>query len=181
MRALLVVDVQRDFCPGGALGVKDGNKIIPYINQLMQEFDIVVASRDWHPETTVHFEKWPVHCVQNTEGAEFHPELHLRQINQEFKKGTANKDDGYSAFEATNEDLAAYLKARDVDELYVCGLTTEYCVKSTAIDAVRNGFKTFLFTDAIAAVNMESGDAEKALEEMQQEGIIFLTSRIVLR
>lgn len=181
MRALLVVDVQRDFCPGGALGVKDGNKIIPNINRLMQEFDLVVASRDWHPEETVHFEKWPVHCVRDTEGAEFHPELHLRQIDKEFVKGTENKDDGYSAFEATNENLADYLKAKDVDELYVCGLTTEYCVKSTAVDAVKNGFKTFLFTDSIAAVNMNPGDAEKALEEMQQEGVIFLTSKIVLR
>lgn len=181
MRALLVVDVQRDFCPGGALGVKDGNKIIPNINRLMQEFDLVVASRDWHPEETVHFEKWPVHCVRDTEGAEFHPDLNLRQIDKEFVKGTENKDDGYSAFEATNENLADYLKAKEVEELYVCGLTTEYCVKFTSIDAVKNGFKTFLFTDSIAAVNMNPGDAEKALEEMQQEGVIFLTSKIVLR
>ncbi len=181
MRALLVVDVQNDFCPGGALGVKDGNKIIPHINNLIREFDFVVASRDWHPEDTVHFEKWPVHCVRGTEGAEFHPDLMVRKIDKIFDKGTKNKDDGYSAFEATNADLAAFLKDKEVEELYICGLTTEYCVKQTTLDAVTNGFKTFLFTDAIAPVNMNPGDEEKALNEMQDAGVIFLTSKIVLR
>ncbi len=181
MRALLVVDVQNDFCPGGALGVKDGNKIIPHINNLIREFDLVVASRDWHPEDTVHFEKWPVHCVRGTEGAEFHPELKVKKMDFIFDKGTKNKDDGYSAFEATNKNLTEFLKETGVEELYVCGLTTEYCVKQSALDAVSNGFKTFLFTDAIAPVNMNPGDEEKALDEMQDAGIIFLSSKIVLR
>lgn len=181
MKALLVVDVQNDFCPGGALGAKDGNKIIPKINNLIQEFDLVLASRDWHPEETIHFDRWPVHCVQSTEGAEFHPELAKRNITQVFDKGTGNTDDGYSAFEATNKNLNEFLKSHDVDEVYICGLTTEYCVKSTAMDALENGYKTFLFTDAIAPVNAEPGDEEKALDELQEAGVIFLTSKIVLR
>lgn len=181
MKALIVVDVQNDFCPGGALGVKDGNKIVPIINGLTQEFDLVVASRDWHPEETVHFDIWPVHCVRGTEGAEFHPELSTRKFDKVFDKGTGNKDDGYSAFEATSENLNGFLKDKGVDEVYICGLTTEYCVKSTAMDALNNGYKTFLFTDAIAPVNNQPGDEEKALDEMQEAGVIFLTSKIVLR
>ncbi|AXJ01090.1 nicotinamidase/pyrazinamidase [Cyclonatronum proteinivorum] len=181
MKALLIVDLQNDFCPGGALGVKDGHKIVPVINELARQFELVIASRDWHPEETVHFEKWPVHCVANTEGAAFHPGLSLRPVQQVFDKGTTNADDGYSAFEATNLDLAAYLKERKVDEIYLCGLTTEYCVKSTAFDALRAGFKTFLYTDAIAPVNLTPGDAEKALNDMQDAGVIFLTSKISLR
>lgn len=181
MKALLIVDLQNDFCPGGALGVKDGHKIIPVINELAKEFELVIASRDWHPEETVHFEKWPVHCVANTEGASFHPELKMRQVQQVFDKGTTNADDGYSAFEATNLSLADYLNARGVDELYLCGLTTEYCVKSTAMDALKAGFKTFVYTDAIAPVNLTPGDAEKALSDMQESGVIFLTSKISLR
>ncbi|MCH8556282.1 MAG: nicotinamidase [Balneolia bacterium] len=181
MKALIVVDVQNDFCPGGALGVKDGNKIVPIINGLTQEFDLVVASRDWHPEETVHFDNWPVHCVQGTEGAEFHPELSTRKFDKVFDKGTGNKDDGYSAFEATNKNLNEFLKGKGVDEVYICGLTTEFCVKSTAMDALSNGYKTFLFTDAIAPVNNEPGDEEKALDDMQEAGVIFLTSKIVLR
>ncbi|MCC5934730.1 MAG: nicotinamidase [Candidatus Cyclonatronum sp.] len=181
MRALLIVDLQNDFCPGGSLGVKDGHKILPVINELAKDFRLVIASRDWHPEETVHFEKWPVHCVRNTEGAEFHPELNLRPVTQIFDKGTANSDDGYSAFEATNLDLESYLKDRQVEELYLCGLTTEYCVKETAMDALKAGFKTFVFTDAIAPVNLNPGDAEQALSEMQEAGVIFLTSKISLR
>ncbi len=180
MRILLVVDAQRDFCPGGALGVLDGNKIMPTVNKLINNFDHVIASRDWHPEETVHFNIWPPHCVRGTEGAKFHDDLSKSQFRQIFDKGTSNSDDGYSAFEATNINLDEYLESHDCDELYLCGLTTEYCVKNTALDAVKYGYKTFLFTDAIAPVNAETGDEEKALNEMQDAGVLFLSSKTFL-
>ena len=180
MKGLLVVDVQNDFCPGGALAVPDGNKVVPVINKLMGRFDVVVASKDWHPKRTVHFQKWPVHCVHNTRGAEFHPDIVSTQIEQVFLKGTGNKDDGYSAFEATNLDLEKYLKEKNVTELYVTGLATDYCVRASAIDATKKGFKTFVITDAIAAVNVKPGDDRKALEEMEEAGAHLLTSEDVV-
>jgi nicotinamidase/pyrazinamidase len=180
MRALLIVDVQKDFCPGGSLGVTGGNKIIPNINKLINTFNLVIASRDWHPEDTVHFEKWPVHCVRETEGSEFHNELMKRKFTHIFDKGTRNNDDGYSAFEATNTNLDDYLKEHGVDELYLAGLTTEYCIKNTALDSIRNGYKTFVFKDAIAPVDANPGDEEAAIEEMQDAGVVMLSTKTVL-
>lgn len=179
MRALLVVDVQNDFCPGGALAVPQGDKVVPVINRLMDHFDLIIASKDWHPPQTVHFQKWPVHCVQNTQGAEFHPDLQSSKIEQVFFKGTGNKDDGYSAYEATNLDLGKYLKAKGVTELYVTGLATDYCVRASALDAVRNGFTTYVVTDAVEAVNVQPLDDEKALDEMKREGVKLVTERDV--
>src|SRR5277367_3833051 len=131
MKALLIVDVQNDFCPGGTLAVPEGDKVVPVINQLMDQFPIVVASKDWHPKDTVHFQKWPPHCVQGTKGAEFHPGLDASKVQKIFLKGNHNKDDGYSAFEATNDNLAAFLKKKEVTDLYIVGLATDYCVKAT--------------------------------------------------
>jgi nicotinamidase/pyrazinamidase len=168
MKALLIVDVQNDFCPGGALGVEGGDEVVPIINQLAPKFDLVVASRDWHPEDTVHFEKWPVHCVKGTKGAEFHSDLKQDAIDQYVVKGTANKDDGYSAFEATNLNLAEFLQEKKVDILYVAGLTTDYCVKFTAIDAAKNGFDTRVIVDATRAVEAQPGDKNKAIAEMRE-------------
>lgn len=179
MKGLLVVDVQNDFCPGGSLAVPGGDAVVPVINDLMKRFTVVVASKDWHPRRTVHFDKWPVHCVHNTPGAEFHPNLVSERIQQVFLKGTGNRDDGYSAYEATNLDLAAWLKERKIDELYVTGLATDYCVLASALDSVRNGFRTYLVTDAIAAVNVNPGDDAKAIEEMKQAGVIAVQSRDV--
>lgn len=176
MRALLIVDVQNDFCPGGALAVPEGDKVVPVINRLMDHFDIIVASKDWHPTLTVHFQKWPPHCVQGTTGAEFHPQLRSGRIQKVFLKGTGNKDDGYSAYEATNEDLAQYLKSKGVTELYVTGLATDYCVRASALDAIEAGFRTFVVTDAVAAVNVHPDDGEKALDEMKRAGIQLVTS-----
>ncbi len=178
-KALLIVDVQNDFCPGGALGVKDGDKVVPVINRIMDQFDIVLASRDWHPEETVHFEKWPVHCVAGTEGAAFHPDLDVSKIDLELRKGTDNKDDGYSAFEATNLSLADYLRENEITSLYVCGLTTDYCVKASALDAINEEIHTYVVTDAIAAVNAQPGDDKKALDEMYSKGCILITSEEV--
>jgi len=176
MKALLVVDLQNDFCPGGALAVRGGDAIVPAVNSLMPRFPLVVASRDWHPANSVHFGKWPVHCVADTPGADFHPALRRELIARVFLKGTGNSDDGYSAFEATSEDLDRFLKEHDVTELHVCGLATDYCVKATALDAARRGFKTFVVTDAVAAVDVNPGDGQRSLEEMRRAGIELISS-----
>lgn len=176
MKALLIVDVQNDFCPGGALGVPDGHLVVPVINDIMRHFDLVVASKDWHPESTRHFERWPKHCVQHTYGAAFHPNLDEENIDEVFLKGTGTEDDGYSAFEATNIDLADFLKRHQVDDLYICGLTTDYCVKSSALDAKKLGFNVFVIEDAIKAVNLNKDDGERAIEEMKHKRIVFLNS-----
>lgn len=175
-KALLIVDVQNDFCPGGALGVKDGDKVVPVINSIMERFDVVISSQDWHPSDSVHFEKWPVHCVAGTHGADFHPELDSEKIDLKLQKGTDNQDDGYSAFEATNVALADYLRECEISAVYVCGLTTDYCVKETALDAVKQGFQTYVITDAIAPVNAQPGDDKKALQEMYAGGCILVES-----
>lgn len=179
MKALLVVDVQNDFCPGGALAVPEGDKVVPVINRLLDKFSVVVASKDWHPHQTVHFQKWPVHCVHNTKGAEFHPQLNSVKIQQVFLKGTGNKDDGYSAFEATNLDLANYLKEKGVTELYVTGLTTDYCVRASAIDSAKLGFTTYVVDDAVAAVNVHPGDDQKAFDDMKKAGVTVVSSNDV--
>jgi len=176
MKGLLIVDVQNDFCPGGALAVSEGDKVVPVINQLMSHFDVIVASKDWHPPKSVHFKKWPPHCVQDTPGAEFHPQILRGKIQQVFLKGTKDKDDGYSAFEATNLDLATYLKQADITDLYVTGLATDYCVKASALDAAKNGLKTYVVTDAVAAVNVKPQDGAAALEDLKRAGITLINS-----
>jgi len=176
MRALLIVDVQNDFCPGGALAVPHGDSVVPVINELMMKIDVVVASKDWHPDGSVHFKKWPVHCVQNSIGAEFHPRLDSARIQQVFLKGTTDKDDGYSAFEATSADLEKALKEKQVTELYVTGLATDYCVRASVLDAVKKGFRTFVVTDAIQAVNVNPGDGQKSLGEMRSAGAQLIVS-----
>lgn len=181
MRALIVVDVQNDFCPGGALAVKEGDQVVPVINDLMARFDCVVASKDWHPPDTIHFQKWPVHCVQNTPGAEFHPGLDQSKIGKVFLKGTADRDDGYSAFEATSDNLEDYLRKKGVNELYVCGLATDYCVRATAIDAARAGFKVYVIEDACRGVDAKKGDVRKALDEMKHARIRVIKVQDILK
>ena len=175
-KALLIVDVQHDFCPGGALAVKDGDKVVPVINSLMERFDMVISSQDWHPADTVHFEKWPPHCIAGTVGADFHPELEWAKIDLRLLKGTENSDDGYSAFEATNASLTSILQENGVPSLYVCGLATDYCVKASVLDALKEGFHTYVITDAIAAVNQKPGDDRRALQEMYTNGCILVES-----
>lgn len=175
-RALFIVDLQRDFSPGGALGIATADKVVPVINELMDKYDIILASKDWHPYQTVHFDKWPVHCVAETSGAEFHEDLNSHKITHLFLKGTHNKDDGYSAFEATNDDLDAYLKQHGITDLDVCGLATDFCVKATVLDALRNGYTVRVVTDAVDAVNLQPGDDEKALSEMSAAGATLITS-----
>ncbi len=173
--ALFIVDVQNDFLPGGALAVKNGDAVIEPINTLSQKFEWVLASKDWHPQNTVHFDKWPVHCVRGTAGASFPENLDVSRIKKVFLKGTGNTDDGYSAFEATNDDLESYLKINGIKRLYVAGLATDYCVKATALDAARKGFEVYTVREAVRAVNLNPGDEEKAWSEMKNEGIKIIS------
>ncbi len=174
--ALLIVDVQNDFCPEGALPTPKGDIVVPVINKLMDKFSLIIASRDWHPEETVHFNRWPVHCVKESHGADFPADLKREKIIQIFEKGTGSKDDGYSAFEATNKNLGEYLKENGVDELYISGLTAEYCVKSTVLDALKYGFKTFVIKDAVEGLRQNKDDFDNAFKEMKNAGAIIITS-----
>lgn len=180
-RALLVVDVQNDFCPGGTLAVAHGDEVVPPLNRLITEFlergEPVFKSRDWHPATTKHFADfggiWPVHCVQNTKGAEFHADLiddiHIRIIS----KGLGDED-CYSAFDGT--DLGLQLRRLGVNELWIGGLTTDYCVKNTVLDGLKEGFAVKTLEDAIRPVDLQPGDGERALEEMRAAGAEILQS-----
>jgi nicotinamidase/pyrazinamidase len=185
--ALIVVDVQNDFAdPAGSLSVAGGDAIIPAVNREAEAASeagaIVVATQDWHPESTPHFAKdggpWPVHCVAGTWGAELHPDLVLPDDTPRVRKGT-NGEDGYSGFtmrdpvngETTATELETLLRDAGVDRVVVVGLATDYCVKATALDAVRLGFATEVLTDAIAAVNVLPDDGERALIEMRDAGV----------
>ncbi|MCF8713879.1 isochorismatase family protein [Joostella atrarenae] len=176
MKALLIVDVQNDFCTGGVLAAKGGEEVAPIINKVAPSFNLVVASKDWHPTKTKHFDKWPPHCVQNTKGAAFHPDLNLDFIDKIALKGTGTIDDGYSAFEATNINLSSYFNNEGITSLYISGIATDYCVLHSVIDAIKAGFKTYVITDAIRGVNLEPNDSQEALKQMEQLGCILITS-----
>lgn len=174
-QALLVVDVQNDFCPGGALAVAHGDEVVAPLNELIDEFlergAPVYKSRDWHPPTTKHFEAyggtWPVHCVQNTKGAEFHPALRDDPRIKVISKGLGDTD-CYSAFDET--DLASQLHHQAVEEVIIGGLATDYCVKNTVLDALKHGFKVKALKNAMRAVDLQPGDGYRALEEMRAAG-----------
>jgi nicotinamidase/pyrazinamidase len=185
--ALLVVDVQNDFAdPSGSLSVAGGDRIVPTIDREIEmaiaNGALVVATQDWHPPSTPHFAKdggpWPVHCVAGTWGAELHPALALPGDAPRIRKG-ANGEDGYSGFTmrdpVTGETIATELeglfRAAGIEDVVVTGLATDYCVKATALDAVRLGFGTAVLTDAVAAVDVEPGDGARAIEEMQAAGV----------
>lgn len=174
-RALVVVDVQNDFCPGGALAVPDGHAVVAPLNALIVEFlmrgELVVKSRDWHPPTTSHFKDfggiWPVHCVQETVGAEFHPELHHDPRIVVVSKGMGDED-SYSAFDGT--ELESMLRAPGIEEIWVGGLATDYCVRNTVLDALAVGFRVRAIGDAMRGVNVTPGDDERAIAEMRERG-----------
>jgi nicotinamidase/pyrazinamidase len=174
-QALIVVDVQNDFCPGGALAVANGDEVVLPMNSLIDEFlergDPVFKSRDWHPPATKHFEAyggtWPVHCVQNTAGAEFHPQLRDDPRIHIISKGLGDSD-CYSAFDET--DLAQQLQSANVDEVLVGGLATDYCVKATVLAALEEGFSVKALKNAMRPVDLNPGDGEKAIEEMRMAG-----------
>ncbi len=176
MKALLIIDVQNDFIKGGTLAVQKSEKVIPVINKLMDKFDLIIASQDWHPNQTVHFDKWPAHCVAESRGAEFPSDLNKDKIDQIFYKGTGNKDDGYSAFEATNIQLTEYLKQKGVKDLYICGIALEYCVKASALDALKEGFNVFLVKDATATFSDESEKVDLEYEELCEAGAMVVQS-----
>ena len=174
-QALIVVDVQNDFCPGGTLAVPHGDEVIRPLNKLIDEFlergAPVYKSRDWHRPTTKHFAAyggtWPVHCVQNTHGAEFHPALREDPRVNVISKGLGDTD-CYSAFDET--DLATQLHKQGVEEVVVSGLATDYCVKNTVLDALKHGFKVKAVENAMRAVDLQSGDGERAIDEMRAAG-----------
>ena len=175
--ALIIVDVQKDFCPGGALPVPEGDKIIPNLNKYVEIFrkngGKIYATRDWHPENHISFKEhgglWPKHCVQGTEGAEFHPNLKLPEDAVIISKGTDPLREAYSGFEGT--DLKKKLKQEGIVRVFVGGLATEYCVKNTVLDAIKFGFETVLLMDAIKGIDLKPSDSRKAIDEMVKKGV----------
>ncbi len=170
-KALLLVDIQNDFLPGGALAVPEGDRVIAVANALIPKFAHVFASQDWHPPGHVSFEEWPEHCVQNTHGAALASDLGA--VVKVFQKGSELNKDAYSAF-AT--DLGAHLKEKGVTHLYVMGLATDYCVKATVLDGLKEGFDVTLIVDGCRAI----GDEQKAVDEMREAGAHTIVSKELL-
>lgn len=195
MTALILVDLQHDFMPGGALGVPDGNQVVPVANRVQPLFGLIVATQDWHPPDHGSFAAqhpgrkpgdvielggqpqilWPVHCVQNTPGAALVAELDTRRINRVFHKGTDPTIDSYSAFfdngHRRSTGLGEYLRQQGVTDVYLAGLATDYCVKYSALDARRFGFHTFVILDGCRGVDLRANDSAAALEEMKSAGV----------
>ncbi len=204
MKALILVDIQTDFLPGGALAVPNGDAIIPIVNRLQAAFPLVVATQDWHPANHGSFAAnhpgqavfaqidlnglpqtlWPVHCVQGTPGAELAPGLQRERIAKIFPKGTDAGIDSYSGLfdngHRKSTGLGEWLKAKGVMEVFVCGLATDYCVKFTALDAAQMGFKTHFIEDASRGVNLQPNDVANAIAEMTRAGIAVVRSQQVL-
>lgn len=172
--ALLIVDVQHDFLPGGALGVPAGDAVIGALRTAAATVDLVVASRDAHPADHCSFAaqggSWPPHCVEGTHGAELHPAIAALAPALVVEKATASDRDAYSAFDGTG--LAAMLRARGVDRLVVGGLATDYCVRASVLDALREGFTVTVLADGVRGVEMQAGDGERALDEMRAAGAV---------
>ena len=204
MKALILVDIQNDFLPGGALAVPDGDKVIPVANKLQPLFQVVVATQDWHPANHGSFAAthpgknvfdqielnglpqtlWPAHCVQNSKGAELAARLDRQRIAKVFPKGTDPGIDSYSGMfdngHRKSTGLGEWLKAQGVTEVFVCGLATDYCVKFTALDAVGMGFATHFIEDASRGVNLRPEDVKNAIEEMKRAGITIVQSADLL-
>lgn len=176
--ALVVVDVQHDFLPGGALAVAEGDRIFAPIADLAPRFARVYATRDWHPENHSSFAQhggpWPVHCVAGSHGAAFDERLSLDGVDVVIDKGTDRETDGYSGFAATS--LERDLREHGVHRVFVCGLATDYCVKATALDAKAAGFDVVVLADAAAAVNVNPGDEQRALDELRANGVAVANS-----
>jgi nicotinamidase/pyrazinamidase len=195
MKALLLIDIQNDFLPGGSLAVERGDEVIAVVNRLMPRYELVVATQDWHPADHQSFAGqhpgrqvgdvvdlhgaeqmlWPDHCGQGTPGAELAASLNRDGIHHVVQKGTDRTLDSYSGFfdnaRRKSTGLADYLKSRGVDEVHLAGLATDYCVKATALDAVALGFRTVLLTDAVRGVELAPGDCRRAVEEMRTAGV----------
>lgn len=204
MKALIIIDVQYDFLPGGALAVNEGDQIIPVINQLQKKFDFIVATQDWHPADHGSFAinhkgknpgdfiqlgnveqvLWPAHCVQDSPGAEFHQAIDQTKWSHIIRKGTNPYVDSYSGFfdndRRENTGLSQYLKENGVEEVVVTGLATDYCVKFTVLDAIKEGFEATVVTDATKAVNLSPQDYDSAIKEMVKSGAEAKSSREIL-
>jgi nicotinamidase/pyrazinamidase len=200
MNSIIIVDVQNDFLPGGALPVRQGDEVVPVINRLMDRFNLIVATQDWHPADHGSFAAnhagkkpgdmmelaglpqvlWPVHCVQETHGADFAPGLETGRIDCIFRNGTDPGVDSYSGFfdngHRASTGLGAFLNEHQVRHVYVCGLATDYCVKFTVLDAIALGFRAHLIVDACRGVNLAPGDVPAAIEEMKTAGADILSS-----
>ena len=200
MNALILVDLQNDFCPGGALEVAEGDRVIPVANELIPRFDLVVVTQDWHPATHKSFAAnhpwrkvgqvidlhgldqvlWPMHCIQESFGAEFVPQLDRSGIDAIFQKGTDPEIDSYSGFfdnghrKATG--LGDFLKEKNVAELFVMGLATDYCVKFTVLDGLKLGFEVHLIEPGCRGVNLQPNDSTNAIEELRAAGAKILAS-----
>jgi len=200
MDATLVIDIQNDFLPGGALPVPEGDQVIPVINAITRKHDLVLATQDWHPRNHGSFAAnhpnrmpgevielngirqilWPVHCVQETFGADFPATLRTENFAKIFRKGTDPEIDSYSGFfdngKKRSTGLADYLRDRSVDRIFLCGLATDYCVKFSALDSVEAGFRTVLIVDACRGVDLRPGDSTRALETMRRAGVSITQS-----
>ncbi|MFQ6125903.1 MAG: nicotinamidase [Candidatus Heimdallarchaeota archaeon] len=177
----IIVDVQRDFCPEGALPVPDGDKVVPILNEYIKRFQKagspIYATRDWHPPNHTSFKPyggiWPAHCIQNSEGAAFHPDLMLPEDVRIVSKATNPSKEAYSGFDSLQ--FKEELEQKSIKRIFVGGLATDYCVKSTVLDALKFGFETILLVDAIRGVNVKPRDSEKAIEEMIRKGVLTAT------
>lgn len=182
--ALVIVDVQNDFCPGGSLAVAGGDEVVPVLNQYAEAFAtagrLVVAGRDYHPAVTTHFSRyggdWPAHCVQETAGADYHPDLKLPAGTIHVQKGMGNDEDAYSELQARDDAgtlLPDLLREHGIRKLYVGGLATDYCVKATVLDGLKAGFEVVLLADACRGVNIKPLDAKRAVQEMEAAGAVI--------
>jgi nicotinamidase/pyrazinamidase len=185
--ALILVDIQNDFCPGGALAVNEGDQIVPAVNRLIPEFPLVISTQDWHPENHISFNErggpWPPHCVQDTRGAELHSDLKTDTIAHYFRKASSPDKDDYSEFAGKDDrgrSLDEVLRSHGVKKLYAVGLATDYCVLETVIDGLRHGYEVYAVTDAMRAVNVNPADGEEALQKMASSGAHLVTSGEVL-
>ena len=200
MNALLVVDIQNDFLPGGALAVADGDQVIPIANRLMDCFALVLATQDWHPAHHGSFAAnhpgrqpgevidlngimqilWPVHCVQGSPGAAFSTQIRAERFHKIFRKGIDPGIDSYSGFFDNgwrrSTGLAEYLKQRHVEEIFICGLATDYCVKFSALDSISSGLRTSVIEDGCRGVDLKPGDSAAAIAEMRKSGVFIVES-----
>ena len=199
MKALLIVDIQNDFCPGGALAVPNGDAVVPIVNKLIDRFDVVIQTQDWHPAGHSSFASshegkkpyetfeayygtqilWPDHCVQETEGADFHPDLKTKKTQVIIRKGFRKTIDSYSTFfendQKTTTGLTGYLKQRGINDLYIVGLATDFCVKWSVLDGIDEGFTMHVVEDAVQGINLE-GSLDAAWKEMKEKGAKITTS-----
>lgn len=204
-KALIMVDLQNDFCSGGHLAVPGGEDVIAHANLLQPQFDLIVATQDWHPQDHMSFATnhpgshigdeliidgvkqvlWPKHCVQGEQGAMFHPDLNLERVHKIFHKGTDKQIDSYSAFfdnaHRRSTGLGEYLRSENISTVYILGLATDYCVKYSALDAAKEGFEVYVIADACRGVELKSGDISNAIAEMKAANIHVITMKDIAK